>query len=42
MGKQEFYKIMLREERPVFFMGSKRGGVPVKIGKLNRDTLKGA
>lgn len=25
MGKQEFYKIMLREERPVFFMGSKRG-----------------
>ena len=25
MGKQEFYKIMLREESPVFFMGSKRG-----------------
>ena len=25
MGKQELYKIMLREERPVFFMGSKWG-----------------
>jgi len=25
MGKQEFYKIMLGEESPVFFMGSKRG-----------------
>ena len=40
MGKQEFYKIMLGEESPVFFMGSKRC-VPVKIGKLNGDTLKG-
>ena len=30
---------MLGEESPVFFMGSKRC-VPVKIGKLNGDTLK--
>ena len=25
MGEQEFYKIVLREERLFFFMGSKRG-----------------